>query len=286
MTTMHAIRLQRMVPPLRPGAGRSFFAGAAAPIVAPFGSLPQPYGERVNSRGHPRLGVGDGGQRVWRRCGDRGRRAVRPDAGDRARAARRARAAAEREAVDHDLSPGERDPGADDGALPPPRLRQPGARARPAARLSDGRHLLDALRALPASGRAKELVKRLGGSWSAAELPHRCSQMYIERVLRDEAEKLPSVQLWFNWRVTGFAELGDRAEVTAEPAEGGAPRRFTGRYLVAADGARSLVRKELGISLSGESGAVREYMGGPQHAIHFRSRQLLDRINGARAWQY
>jgi len=140
--------------------------------------------------------------------------------------------------------------------------------------------------ALPASGRAKELVKRLGGSWSAAELPHRCSQMYIERVLRDEAEKLPSVQLWFNWRVTGFAEPGDRAEVTAEPAEGGAPRRFTGRYLVAADGARSLVRKELGISLSGESGAVREYMGGPQHAIHFRSRQLLDRINGARAWQY
>lgn len=140
--------------------------------------------------------------------------------------------------------------------------------------------------ALPASGRAQDLVKRLAGSWSAAELPHRCSQMYIERVLREEAEAHPSVRLRFGWRVTGFVDHGDRVEVTAEPAEGGAPQRFASRYLVAADGPRSLARKALGISYFGESGAVREYMGGPQHAMHFRSRNLLARIAGAKAWQY
>ncbi len=140
--------------------------------------------------------------------------------------------------------------------------------------------------ALPASGRARDLVKRLGGSWSAAELPHRCSQMYIERVLREEAEKHPSVRLQFSWRVTGFSDHGDRVEIAAEPTDGGAPRVFTSRYLVAADGPRSIARKALGISFLGESGAVREYMGGPQHAIHFRSGDLLARIAGAKAWQY
>jgi 2-polyprenyl-6-methoxyphenol hydroxylase-like FAD-dependent oxidoreductase len=140
--------------------------------------------------------------------------------------------------------------------------------------------------ALPASGRAGELVKHLGGSWSAAELPHRCSQLYIERVLREEAETHASVRLRFGWRVTGFTDHGDRIEVTAELATGGAAQRFIGRYLVAADGPRSPVRKALGIAYAGESGAVREYMGGPQHAMHFRSRDLLKRINGAKAWQY
>ena len=140
--------------------------------------------------------------------------------------------------------------------------------------------------ALPASGRAQDLVKHLGGSWSAAELPHRCSQMYIERVLREEAEKHPSVRLRFGWRVAGFTDRGDRVEIAAEPAAGGAPRRFTAGYLVAADGPRSLVRKALGIAFTGESRARREYMGGPQHALYFRSRDLLGRINGAKAWQY
>ncbi|MGH6976714.1 MAG: FAD-dependent oxidoreductase [Stellaceae bacterium] len=140
--------------------------------------------------------------------------------------------------------------------------------------------------ALPTSGHASDLARRLGGSWSAAELPHRCSQMYVERVLREEAERHPAVRLRFGWRVTGFEGHGDRVEVAAEPVAGGTARRFTAGYLVAADGPRSPVRKALGIAFAGESGAVREYMGGPQHALHFRSRDLLARINGAKAWQY
>src|SRR3954464_223112 len=40
---------------------------------------------------------------------------------------------------------------------------------------------------LPSPREAKDLVTSLSGSWSAAELPHRCNQKYIEPVLRHNA---------------------------------------------------------------------------------------------------
>jgi len=43
---------------------------------------------------------------------------------------------------------------------------------------------------LPSSRDARSLVRTLSGSWSAAELPHRCSQMYIEEVLLDAVRRV------------------------------------------------------------------------------------------------
>jgi len=40
------------------------------------------------------------------------------------------------------------------------------------------------------------------GSWSAAELPHRVSQMYVEDTLRSEAAAQPSVSIRYGWRMT------------------------------------------------------------------------------------
>jgi 2-polyprenyl-6-methoxyphenol hydroxylase-like FAD-dependent oxidoreductase len=40
---------------------------------------------------------------------------------------------------------------------------------------------------LPAAGDARRMIKQLSGDWSAAELPHRCSQMFIEPVLYKHA---------------------------------------------------------------------------------------------------
>src|SRR5690606_35687033 len=37
---------------------------------------------------------------------------------------------------------------------------------------------------LPSAAEARKRIHSLGGSWSAAELPHRVSQKYVERVLR------------------------------------------------------------------------------------------------------
>ena len=44
---------------------------------------------------------------------------------------------------------------------------------------------------LPSARAAREIVRTLTGSWSAAELPHRVSQMFVEDVLRAEADGVP-----------------------------------------------------------------------------------------------
>ena len=137
---------------------------------------------------------------------------------------------------------------------------------------------------LPEAGRAEDLIRTLEGSWSAAELPHRCSQMYIERILREEAETLPSVATRFGWRVTDFAESTDGVEVAAQ-CETDA-KRFTARYLVGCDGPRSFVRQRIGATLAGETGKARPYMGGRMHAVYLRAPALYDLIPAKRAWQY
>src|SRR6185312_9627578 len=80
---------------------------------------------------------------------------------------------------------------------------------------------------LPAARDARSLVKTLSGSWSAAELPHRCSQLYVE-------------------------EEGGVA-VDAERVADGAKRRAHAQFLVGCDGPRSTVRKQLDIHYDGEA---------------------------------
>ena len=48
---------------------------------------------------------------------------------------------------------------------------------------------------LPSAREARERVSTLSGSWSAAELPHRVSQKYVEQVLRRHAEALPGISI-------------------------------------------------------------------------------------------
>src|SRR5690349_22425024 len=73
---------------------------------------------------------------------------------------------------------------------------------------------------LPSAREAKQLITTLSGSWSAAELPHRVAQKFVEQVLRRHAERLPMVTLRYGWRVTRFIERRDHIEAHAEPAAG------------------------------------------------------------------
>ncbi len=138
---------------------------------------------------------------------------------------------------------------------------------------------------LPASADAAKQTRTLSGSWSVAELPHRCAQMYIERILRDEAEKLPSVTLHFGSRVSSFTDLQDHVEVEVI-ASSGAGERHTASYLVGAEGARSPIRKQLDISYVGERNTDRPFLAGQMYSTFFRSPEVYDLIPHARAWQY
>jgi 2-polyprenyl-6-methoxyphenol hydroxylase-like FAD-dependent oxidoreductase len=137
---------------------------------------------------------------------------------------------------------------------------------------------------LPSAREARESVAKLSGSWSAAELPHRVAQKYVEQVLRRHAEELPSVSINYGWRLTDFVETEQAVTATLTRVEGDATRRVTARYLVGADGARSHVRKRLGIGWSGETGVVRDFFGGRMYAIYLESPQFYEVVPHPPAW--
>jgi 2-polyprenyl-6-methoxyphenol hydroxylase-like FAD-dependent oxidoreductase len=138
----------------------------------------------------------------------------------------------------------------------------------------------------PTARDARALIKTLSGSWSAAELPHRCSQLYIEQVLASEAQRHRSVTLQFGWRVTGFTATDAHVVVDAERVADGAKRRVAAAFLVGCDGPRSTIRKQLDIHYDGEAAVDRPYMSGKQLTTYLRAPAVYDLVKFKRAWQY
>lgn len=137
---------------------------------------------------------------------------------------------------------------------------------------------------LPSARAAREIVRSLSGSWSAAELPHRVSQMFVEQVLRAQAEACPTVSLRPGWRMAAIRDTGTGVEVDVEHDGGRTTLRAD--YVLGADGGGSPTRKALGYGYAGEGSAVRDFMGGRMFAIYFRSSKLYDVIPHPRAWMY
>ena len=124
---------------------------------------------------------------------------------------------------------------------------------------------------LPTAADAVRKVKELGGSWSAAELPHRVSQKFVEAALRRHAQALPSNDIRYGWQLEDFSEVESGIEATIRPVTGDAALRVRAHYLVGADGARSSVRRRLAFRWLGETGIVRDFMGGKMFAVYLRS---------------
>jgi 2-polyprenyl-6-methoxyphenol hydroxylase-like FAD-dependent oxidoreductase len=132
---------------------------------------------------------------------------------------------------------------------------------------------------LPSSRDARQLVTTLSGSWSAAELPHRCNQKFIEPVLRRHAEALPGVSVNYGVRMQRFRDLGREVEVELD---GG--HTIKTQYLVGADGPRSTVRQALGIRYGGETGVTRPFVGGRMYAVHARMPDFYRVVPHRPAW--
>lgn len=147
------------------------------------------------------------------------------------------------------------------------------------------RHELARLR-LPTAARATEQVKTMSGSWSAAELPHRVSQKYVEAVLREHAEQRTGRPIGFGWRLQSFDDTPDGVVARVASVEGGDPVTVRARYLVGADGARSGVRTALGIDMGGVTGLQRQFMGGKMFAIYLRAPTFYARFPHDIAWMY
>ena len=137
---------------------------------------------------------------------------------------------------------------------------------------------------LPSAAEAKKKIHSLSGSWSAAELPHRISQKYVEQVLRKHAEALPGISVNFGWRMLALRDLGTHVEVDVERISDNARQTISASYVLGADGPRSKTRETLGYRYSGETGIVRDFMGGRMYAIYARCPDFYKVVPHPPAW--
>lgn len=139
---------------------------------------------------------------------------------------------------------------------------------------------------LPTAAQATQAIRGMGGSWSAAELPHRVSQKFVEATLLEEVRRQPAVELRHGWRLDAFEDTGAQVRARILPADGGETVTVLAPYLVGADGARSMVRQQLDIPWGGATGFKRDFMGGKMFAVYLRAPGFYEVFPHARAWMY
>lgn len=87
-------------------------------------------------------------------------------------------------------------------------------------------------------------------SWATPEPPHRVNQQYLEPILECHVATLPNVELRNQVRCESVAQ--DEEGVTATVGTASGEEVLRARYLIGADGGRSLVRKAIGAKLQGD----------------------------------
>lgn len=139
---------------------------------------------------------------------------------------------------------------------------------------------------LPTAAQATQVIKGLSGSWSAAELPHRVSQKYVEAAMLRKARSFATNDLRYSWALKSFEDRGSHIEAVIQPTGGKESVNVKAKYLLGADGARGMVRTQLGIEMGGATGIKREFMGGSMFAVYLRAPKFYEVLPHARAWMY
>ncbi len=153
---------------------------------------------------------------------------------------------------------------------------------------------------LPTAAAAPQAIKAMSGSWSAAELPHRVSQKFVEVTLRQHAEKWASNDIRYGWKLesfkdeslsstnTGSVAASHPIQARIQQVNSAEPVSLDVRakYFIGADGARSFVRHELGIAWGGATGFKRNFMGGKMLAVYLKAPHFYERNPNDRAWMY
>jgi 2-polyprenyl-6-methoxyphenol hydroxylase-like FAD-dependent oxidoreductase len=106
------------------------------------------------------------------------------------------------------------------------------------------------------------------------EPPHTISQIRLEPILKRHAEQAADVR--FGVRLLSFSQDAAGVSALVEDVHSGERREIAARFLIAADGAKSPIRRELGIGMTGEDGTVeRAFMGGTMLSYYIRAPKLM-----------
>ena len=111
------------------------------------------------------------------------------------------------------------------------------------------------------------------------ELGQQAGQFYLEEVLREVVDELPSCTLELGSRVCGLTQDGDGVEATVA-GQDGAERTVQAEYVVGCDGSRSAVREAIGSRYTGAEA------GRPTFGVVFHAPELWQHVSHGRANQY
>ena len=112
-------------------------------------------------------------------------------------------------------------------------------------------------------------VLGLGDDGRSPERGQQMPQYVLEEVLRGVVTELPAVDLRLGWRLEALDATGPGPVRATLSDPGGNPVRVTAEYAVGADGARSVVREQIGAHYVGSTGLR------PNTGLVFRSEALL-----------
>jgi 2-polyprenyl-6-methoxyphenol hydroxylase-like FAD-dependent oxidoreductase len=114
---------------------------------------------------------------------------------------------------------------------------------------------------------------------------HRSNQMYVEKTVLGRLLATEAVTCRLGTEFTGFEETVGGVAVRVRPAGGGPEEVITCQYLVGCDGARSQVRRQLGLSYEGEE-AETGFSSGLRHSRYLRIPNVVKDVIREPAWQY
>ena len=102
------------------------------------------------------------------------------------------------------------------------------------------------------------------------------SQLFLEPLLRKRAESSKNVDVRFGVRLVGFDSRPDCVIAMTEDVRTGARSEIRAKYAIAADGARSPIRKHFDIGMSGNDDALGDaFVSGTMMTYFFKAPTLL-----------
>jgi 2-polyprenyl-6-methoxyphenol hydroxylase-like FAD-dependent oxidoreductase len=121
-------------------------------------------------------------------------------------------------------------------------------------------------------------AQALDAGWPTPEPPHRISQLYLEPVLRRHATETLGVGIDFDTELMTLTQGRTTVEAVLRRSTSGEEHRVRARFVVGCDGARSAVRRSIGVRLHGDDNLSRT------RSVYLRSRELKARQRRAPAW--
>lgn len=139
---------------------------------------------------------------------------------------------------------------------------------------------------MPCSKDADQFVRDNFHIWNGPELPHRVPQSRVEQKLLEEALRSPSVRVKFLHEHVSFIESDNGIIADIRDLNSSEVHQISCKYIFAADGAQSVVRKQLGIRYAGSDVTERDFMGGQMLSIYIDMPAFYTELKIDKAWMY